>query len=75
MGLPDPAREDCFSAHEINPDWYNNRGELLAGTGYVQDAVQDFQKALELDPQHLDAHPSLGFSTFRPASWSRPLPS
>ena len=38
-----------------NPDAIYNRGNALARTGDIQQAIQAYEEALKLDPQHKDA--------------------
>lgn len=43
---------------------YNNRGIVLYGLGRIDEAIEDYQKALSLNPMHGKSHYNLGLALF-----------
>jgi tetratricopeptide (TPR) repeat protein len=44
---------------EANP--YDSRGDILAGHGRIDEAIESFEKAIEIKPDFLASHTSLGY--------------
>ena len=41
-------------------DTYNNRGVAKETKGHIDQAIENYKKAIELDPKHTSAHNNLG---------------
>ena len=49
---------DADASYKVNA--YNNRGVVYAALGQYQEAIQDYNQAIELDPKHLYAYNNRG---------------
>ena len=54
---PQPIRAQGQSADALA---HYNLGRVLAGKGQFDDAIAEYRKAIELDPNYADAHNNLG---------------
>ena len=53
--------EEALSLSELDsPDYYSTSGEIKILGNSVAEAIKDFEKALELDPDHFSANNNLG---------------
>jgi len=53
---PTPPKEKEFEAWE-----HNNKGVSFAALDFIEDAISEFKKSLELSPGYGDAHNNLGY--------------
>ena len=54
------AMERAIAADASNPDYHTLKGRALSGLKMDKRALESFKKALELEPDHVDAQCSLG---------------
>jgi tetratricopeptide (TPR) repeat protein len=50
------SANDVLTRHPLNADAYAYRGYAYAHLGQPKDALKDYKRALEIDPQHLGAN-------------------
>jgi tetratricopeptide (TPR) repeat protein len=48
---------------------YNNLGLLLAGRGQTDEAIAEYQKALDIDPNQSEVHSNLGLALHKRGQW------
>jgi tetratricopeptide (TPR) repeat protein len=56
LGRYPEALVDCDRLVSLRPDWANSyevRAHTLDGSGHADQAIRDYEKALELDPNHI----------------------
>ncbi len=53
---PKPPEEKDLDAWE-----HNNKGVSFANIGLIDEAIEEFEKALEINPYYVNAHANLGF--------------
>lgn len=59
LGLQDHAIQDCSRAVQLSPEYLKallRRAEIYEETDKLDEALADYQKVLQVDPQHLEAN-------------------
>jgi tetratricopeptide (TPR) repeat protein len=56
---------DCTKKSPKNPRPFNNLGVALADRGYYKEAVEQYRKALKINPDYADAHANMAYNLAR----------